>query len=422
MAEGVNVAAWEGGELRVLSAGEKSREAVLALPISRLLVKMIRVPKESRDDPVAFATPFLQAMSPYPDEPLTVSCETIRETDEGVVVFAAALPESAADDVADALDAHKLTVTRVDALPLGLLRGIWGSLALGAAEPDARRLVLMGGADCVSAIVLDGDLPVAVRAISRGDDLRRESMLSLLEAEDFGGAKPLRETVCVGAVETEGLAALAPVRRIETGEDAALVGVAERTLEPSVLNALPASWREVLEESRFKAKMTFSLSVAGGILAAAVLVLFGVPAVYGFMEDHQKSLCKEHARKYDAVRVMKEKTELVRKYSDHTRGALEIMKAVSDRLPDGVVLLNWSFTRNEGVKVSGEADTAEQVYQFKDAMSGISLVSDDAEAAAEADGAEVLFGTVLLTGPTARGAKQKFDLECRYKAEGEDEE
>jgi hypothetical protein len=417
MADGLNSIAWENGQLRALVSGEKSREVTLAVPLSRLIVKIVRVPMEERADPVAFATPLLQAMSPYPDEPLTVSCETVGESEAGSVVLAAALPESANEDLADALDAAKLNVTRVDALAVGALRGLWGAVIGGSGE-KARRLVLWGGADCHSAFVLDGDLPVVVRAVSLGDDLRREAMLCLLEAESFAGVAPLAEIVLAGAVEAAGLETLAPVRRVEIGEDAPLVGVAERSAEPTALNALPAAWREVLEETRFKAKLTKSLAVAGGLWAAVLLVLFGVPVVFGFMEDHQKTLCKEHARQYKAVREMKEKTELVRKYSDHSRGALEIMKAVSDRLPQGITLLSWNFKRDEGVKVSGEADSAELVYQFKDAMSAIDLTAGEGE---EATG-RVLFGEVVLTGPSARGTKQKFDLDCRYKTEGEEED
>ena len=93
MADVVQTAAFEGGALRLLDSGSKAREAVLALPLSRLIVKMVRVPEEGRDDPAAYATPILQAMSPYPDEPLTVSYETVRETERGLVVLAAALPE-----------------------------------------------------------------------------------------------------------------------------------------------------------------------------------------------------------------------------------------------------------------------------------------------------------------------------------------
>ena len=39
--------------------------------------------------------------------------------------------------------------------------------------------------------------PSAVRATTDGAELKREVMLSLLEAEDFGGAKPLAEIVVV---------------------------------------------------------------------------------------------------------------------------------------------------------------------------------------------------------------------------------
>ena len=182
MAESIQIVAYTGGELRVLSGGIDPGEAVLALPLSRLVVKMVRVAEG--EDPVAVATPVLAALSPFPDEPLTVSCETVSETEKGRVVLAAALPESASDDIADALDAAKLNVTRVDVLALGELRALWGQLGSGG-----RRLVLLKGADCMSLFVLDDDVPSAVRAITSEGDLRREVMLSLLEAEDFSGGK-----------------------------------------------------------------------------------------------------------------------------------------------------------------------------------------------------------------------------------------
>lgn len=418
MANGVNVAAWEGGELRIMASREVSREVVLAVPLSRLIVRILRVPDEERADPVAYATPLLQALSPYPDEPLSVSCETVSEAETSITVLAVAFPESANEDIAEALDGRKLNVTRVDSLALGALRGLWGAV-MASGEPDARRLVLLGGADCLSAFVLDGDQPVALRAISLAADLRREVMLSLLEAEDFAGPRALSEIVVTGPVEAGALADFAPLRRLEIGEDAALVGVAERSEESGTFNALPASWREVLEETRFKAKLAKALCVAGGLWALLMLVLFGVPVVYGVLESRQKTFCKEHAKAYRSVLDMKMKTELVRKYSDHSTGALEIMKALSDRLPQGVTLLSWNYKRGEGVKVSGEADTAELVYQFKDSMASVeTLAGEDRESYADA---QRLFKAVELTGPSARGTKQKFDLDCRF-ASGEEAE
>ena len=423
------VAAFEGGKLRVLASGETSREAVLALPLNRLLVKMVRVPQG--EDPVAVAEPILKSMSPFPDDSITVGCETVREDGDGRVVIAAALPESAADDIGEALDTEKLSVVRIDSLALGQIRGVWPSLG----ESSGRRLVLLDSPDCLSCIVLDGDQPSAIRAITDRTDLRREIMLSLLEAEDFGGARRLDEIVLVETdaaaresasstdpavpsplsatgVDTDALSAFAPVRRLTVGADAALVGVAERAADEGALNALPASWRELLEETRFKAKLVKYLAIAGGIWLLIMAVLFGVPMVYDFMASHQRSLSKQHQRQYREVKDMKAKVDLIHKYSDHARGALEIMKALSDRLPEDVTLTAWNYRRDEGVRVSGEGDTAESVCAFKDAM--------DEMSADEGEDGERIFPTVTLNGPNASKGKHRFDLDCQYKGEEEE--
>ncbi len=436
MAESVQIASFEGGQLTVQGTGEKSREAVLALPLNRLLVKVVRIPAENRDDPISFLTPIMQALSPYPDESLTVSYETIRETEEGLVVFAAALPESAADDIGVALDEAKLNVTRIDSLALGRLRMIWNQLEVrlpaapeetiarqDVAPPSVtpqRKIVLLPSVDCISLFVLDGDLPCAVRAISLDGDLKRDIMLALLEAEDFNGASAVAEIVIVNDVSNNQLttnnsqlAAFAPIRTLAIPDDS-LDGVAARTLDPDALNALPESWREVLEETRFKSKLTRFLVTAGVIWALVMATLFGVPLVYGFMTDHQKTLSKEHARRYREVKDMREKVKLVQKYSDHNRGALEILKAVSDRLPEGVELNSWNFRRDEGVKFSGESADKKSVYLLKDRLLATKLLDEDGEEMP-------LFAIVELTGPSqGRGNKQRFDIDCYYEAEEEE--
>lgn len=401
MAESVQIAAFEGGNLNVTRTGADSSEVVLALPLSRLLVKMIRVPAENREDPVAYAAPILRALSPYPDEELTVSCETVRETEEGLVVIAAALPESSTEDIGVALDAEKFSVTRIDILALGQLRELWGQLNDG--RSGIRRLVLLASVDCVSLFVLDDDHPSAIRALSNGSDLRREVMLSLLEAEDFGGELPLAETVVVGDLDPTGIEELAPVRRIPIGAPS-VQGLIDRAADPSTLDALPTSWRDVLAETRFKKAQRKFLIVAGIVWALIAAVIFGGPMVFGFMEQHQTALCKEHGRKYREVKDMQARVALVRRYSDHARGALEILKAVSDRLPEGVELGSWNYKRGEGVKFSGEAMDTGSVYDLKDKLMALGT-----EGGAE----DKVFADVVLTGPSAtRTGKQRFDINC----------
>ena len=426
--ETCQIAAFTGGMLSRLEGVGSGNEVVLGLPLSRLIVKMIAVPKET--DAVEFAKPILQKMCPFPDDDLTVSCETVRETADGCVVIAAAMPESSADDIGEALDAAKLNVTRIDALVLGSLRGLWPEISQG----EGRRLVLIRDADCLSIIVMDGDGPSAIRAVTELDDLRREVMLSLLEAEDFGGARGLLEIVVVepeglekdaGEGEDEGegegegqkdpfeqLSVFAPMRRIQVGAQAALMGIAERCAEPDGLNALPESWREVLEETRFKAKLVKYLAVAGGLWLLVMGVLFGVPVAYGFMTDYQKGLSKQHVRQYREVKNMKAKVDLIRKYSDHARGALEIMKAISDRLPEEITLSSWNYKRDGGVVIVGDSDTAEAVYMLKDKMDEMSD-GEDGEG-------ERIFGVVNLKGPSISKGKQHFELDCQYKGEEEE--
>ncbi len=420
-------AVFEGGVLRVMASGVKSREAALALPLGRLLVRLVRVAEG--EDPVEVARGVLSAASPFPDEPLAVGLEKVCDEAGGRAVYlAAALPEGSADDIADALDAAKLNVVRVDALVLGELRGVWR--AIGG---EGRRLVVFEGPDCVSLVVLDADLPVSIRAASPGSDLRREAMLSLLEAEDFGGPKPLGEVVRVrreaedsaadSAAEPpaepapDPLASFgAPVRSIEIGADAGLAGIAERTAEDGSLNAMPDSWREVLAETRFKAKLLRNMIAAVAVWLVAMAVLFGVPVAYGYMTDHQKELCRRHAKQYKAVSDKKAKVKLVRKYSDHSRGALEIMKAVSDRLPDGVTLSSWDFTRDDGVRLRAESDDSSSAYQLKDALAEMCAEGEDGE---DAEG-EKIFEVVRLGALSKqKDGKQKFEIECSHKTEEE---
>ena len=397
MQKDYQIAVFEAGELRVARAGRPGREAVLALPLNRLLAKMVRVP--AGEDPVAVATPVLQAMNPFPDEPLSVACETVRETTAGSVVLAAALPEGAADDIAEALDAQKLSVTRVDLLALGELREVWGRFD---ADDGRRRLVRMKSADCLTLFVLDGDSPVAIRGVTDAEDLEREEMLLLLEAEGFGGAKPLAETVDVDV--GDGLS------------DAVVDGLVERSETPGALNAIPASWREVLEETRFKARLARRLAVAVGIWLLAMGVLLGVPVVYGFMAGHQKDLSKRHAGQYRQVSDKKKKVEVFKNYSDHARGALEIMKAVSDRLPDGITLTSWNFDRTTGLRISGEAATDAEVYDFKNSLESMAF-GDDGD-----PDAERVFATVELGNLSLSKGMQRFDLDLGFEAPEEEDQ
>lgn len=421
MANEIKVAAFEGGNLRLLNGDRFSgKEVVLALPLNRLLVKMVRIPNENLDNALEYVRGELETLSPFPDEELSISMEVVRETERGLVVLAAALPESAADDIAEALDAAKLNVTRIDSLTLGTLRSLWPMI-----QGSGRRIVLIRSVDVVTILVLDDDQPSAFRAVLPSSDFRREIMLSLVEAEAFGGDLKVEKLYVVSSaavmgeaeVDLEAIKFFAPVEEISLAdEDAALKGVKERSAEEGTLNALPESWREVLEETRFKAKMRGYLVFFGALWALIMGVMLGGPFVYDYLVDYQKSLSRLHSDRYKAVSNMRDKVNLICKYSDHAHGALEIMKAISDSIPQGIELNSWNFKREDesindaGLRISGEADNASLIYNFKDKVIALKHV----------DGTPV-FNQVTLIGPSAtKNGKQKFDLDCRFQSEDDE--
>ena len=414
MTDGTKIAVFEDGELKLFGKGGAKGEAVLALPLDRFISKVVEIPADSELSESEIASQTLQPLSPYPDTPLTVSCETLRESPSGRIVLAVAVPEDSADDIADALDVNKLNVTRIDVLSLGTIRMAWQYLGFGS---DAlRRLVLVSGNTSISLFVMDGECPVAVRAIPKDGDLKREVMLSLIEAEAFADAAPLVETVVLGECDASQIEDLASIRVVDTAQIDSVEGIAQRSAEENTLNALPDAWREVLDETRFKAKMKRYIAAAMALWLVMLGVIVGVPQYYDYLTGTQREISKSHSREYRRVREKKEQVEAVRSVFNHDLGALESLRVVADAMPEGLVLSRWNFKRGDILTFSGTSESGnhQSVYDFKDALSAVKLshISGD-----EGDDETPYFQNVILPrGVVSKGSKASFDVECDFKA------
>lgn len=404
-----------------------TREVVLSLPLSSLLMKIVRVPIGDRERMQEVAESEIAAVSPFPDETPAVGVETVAETDSELTAMFAALPESAAGDIGDALDEAKVRVLRTDVAALGWLRALWGRIypeeAQGGQEESVRKVALMdcdgGGWDIA---VLDDRAPALLRSIGGTADpaeVSREVALSLLRAGAsaetseivvFHGGDVAPELVkalgAFGAVRTERVGAEASADAADGGGEEAyggVEGVALRTVEGFSIDVTPADWAELRTEARFRKKLTVALAVAAAGWGLLMGTLFGVPVVYGQMAERQKAASKRHAAAFKEVKDMRDKVRLVQQYSDHARGSLELLKAVSDRLPDGITLTSFSYRRGDKLSIAGEAEQPTDVYDFKNALT---------EAAA--DDGDRLFAEVALSGPSQSRGVHKFSVECLF--------
>lgn len=405
--------------LRAAAVAFGTREVVLSLPLAKMLVRVVRLPVEAREDLLGAAQLELDGISPFPDEALTPGVEVVAETDKELVALVAALPEAASAEVGAALAAAKVHVLRTDATALGWLRGLWPQIC--ARADAARRIVLLdldGGWDLV---VLDNGAPTFLRgigAVAGPAELGREVMLSLLALD---GGRGDEVVVCArrapDAALLERLADFGPVRTVLVEDDfAGVEGTARRAVEGAALDVTPAAWVEARTENRFRRRLFTGLAVAGGVWLALMGVLFGVDTAYDLLAGRQKALQRErrHAAAFREVADMTNRVALIERYADHAHGALEVLKTVSDCLPasEEMAFRTFQYRRGESVRVNGSAPEREDLRSFTERL----------EAATFDDGEETpVFAKVQQSGGETQTKKGvRFAIECFFHGEDED--
>jgi hypothetical protein len=80
-------------------------------------------------------------------------------------------------------------------------------------------------------------------------------------------------------------------------------------------------------------------------------------------------------------------------------------------LPEGVILSDWSYQREKGISLKGDAGQSSDVYELKDKMEEMSY--------GEGDDAVKVFGAIKM-GPvgSAKGGRVRFNLDLEYPEEG----
>jgi hypothetical protein len=382
------------------------RRVVLALPLSHVLVRVLKMPLEVRDDIADAVALQMDKLSPFPGEELAVGCEVLCEGENHLWVFTVALPAAVSDGLGAALREARLQVIRTDVAVLGWLRSLSAPCQL---MRHGRRVVLMNPDGVWDLLVLDDGVPVLVRGLGAQatvDDVARDLTLSLLNVELEAGRGALVEVLVVSkdAPPPEFLDKLRAVTGVDVrhavppSDDGGVEGVALRTGEGASLDLTPQAWRDEIRETHFRKQMMVGVGIALSIWAVFMGVLFAGPLVYRQLTARERAVSKTHFKAHKSVSDTRERVRLIESYTDRSYSSLEMLRTVSGYLPDGITLVSFAYKRNDGVKVKGEADQSTIVYDFKDA------VTEDP-----------LFDAVNLTGPTVSRGKHTFDVDAKFK-------
>jgi len=382
------------------------RQVVLALPLSRLLVQVMKFPGEMRDDLAGAVALQMDKLSPFDDEDLSVSYEVLSEGENEIWVLGAAMPAVVFEDISTALQLAKLHIARTDIAGLGWFRTLCGPLNL---MRPGRRVLLMDLDDGWDLIVIDHGVPVLMRGLGvmpDTDTLIREITLSFMSAELEAGSLAPAEVLLVSA-DTPGVDVSARItellgapvhHHLPPDADGGADGVAIRTYEGSTLDLTPVVWRNAVKEARIAKRIRTGVAIAIACWVVVMGTLFGVPAVYAQMTKRTQEKSGAHMRAFLQVSNTKSRVQLIESYLNRTNSALELLRITTQLLPEGITLYSFAYDKDEGVKISGDADSPLLVYEYIDALK-----------------ADPLFEEVPFKAPstTARG-KQKFELDAKF--------
>lgn len=387
---------------------ETGGTAVLALPTSRILVKILRLPAAVRDELASVVTLQMAKHAPFSGEDMTVTGEIVFETDEEVTVLAAVLPHATVAQITPWLHDTGLRVERIDALMLGWWQAACATVA--PATPPVRRAFLARVGNEWDLVVADGECPVLARGlgiIADAPTLTRELTLSLLNVEIETGAAALQEiifftndvpeqTLTTAVREALG----APVRHQRPAQpdaDLAALAVRDAADDPPTFNLLPETWR-VRNTTRDVARRFWTGAIVFAVVwVLAAAVLFGAPAIIRErVKQVDRSLAANKAA-FESVQNIRNRAVLVESYMDRSNSILEAMRVVAERMPTGVELTGLTYRREEGLRLSGEATDPNLVYRLKEALENTAP-----------------FGNCTLTGVSLSTDRRKhrFELVC----------
>ena len=372
----------------------KGRIAV-ALPTERALLRVALLPSTAVDELRGMAELQTDKFSPFPVETVAAGAEVLEAAGTASLVAMAVVRREDVDAAAAAFQAAGAPPDAVDVEALGWW---WGLKQSGALPTHGSQLVLrVEPSGTEMALVRDG-APLAFRALPgwpvAGDAAARADWvatgaeelgdaLTALETEWGGAGAPTLHVFHAAEFPAEAMEALRQTVGLETafahpldGLPATSEGVARRQAAPAqplAMDLAPETWRTADAERRTRRRLLRAASA----FAAVWLLALGV--FLGLLQWQRGRLARlqaqVEAREGPAleIRRLQAKSLEFALYADRTHAALECLRTIAAALPEGVDLTSFVYRKGTTLALRGEADAADKVYAFIQALEQAAL-------------------------------------------------
>lgn len=362
---------------------------------ARMLMRVAELPTTDPAEMKNMIQLQMDAFSPFPDDRMFVSHETLRSDESGSRVLISAVQKDLIEELGVVLKEAGLDVQRIDAEAMAWWQLISDNAAMSA---DGRHLLLVmepwGGV----WIMVQQGVPLAFRAVSSPEgmsaaefagEVARDAGALVLSIDLEHGSSPLAgvelwtrggETAdLVEAVQAElqhevTLQSLDNLPRLSEGLTRRFAGTA---LLPTltrarkgiaVVDLVPETWRFALIAQRTRRRL---LAATFGVLA---LWMFAMAVFLGTYQFQKYRLARLEAKMSnlqkpaDDVRLMQNQMKSFEKYLDRRNSALECLREASQALPKDVLLTSFTFKKGKNIIIRGEALTVNPIYDYKQAL------------------------------------------------------
>ncbi|MEI6085652.1 MAG: pilus assembly protein PilM [Verrucomicrobiota bacterium] len=350
----------------------RDHHIVTAIPCEDVLCQTLRLPTIEAGELKQMLDLQIDNLTPLPLEEVVYSFEPLDATANETRVLVAVARKSAVNERIAALEAAgwPAEIVGIDALAVFRQLSRQGVLP---ADAKLNTLVLVG-LTAANIIVYSAGKIVAIRSVMLGGHgvdetvFREELHRTLVATEVERAASETGRTTFATWNETvrPQLAALAQTWGGETEfltngtspSPAASVCLETAAAGPTQLNLLPEEWRERRKKAGLR-----SLLVRGAIGLAALYVL-AVLSFLTFMAIRQAQLSRLQSEikklepQFTKARELNRTLITMQKQLDTKYSVLEVLREVTQLLPENVKFNGFSFKKDETVVVRGQAQSA----------------------------------------------------------------
>ncbi len=417
---------WSAAALKPHVRSFRGRLSV-ALPAGRVLMRVGLLPSTEAEELRGMVELQADKFSPFPVETLLLGAEVLDASETSSLTAMAVVQREVVDGVGHPFQEAGAPPDTMDVEVLGWW---WGLQHGGRLPGHGSQIILRTGVEDLHMVVARDGKPLLFRTLTpppAGDaeeaewigECTEEMSYSLTSLEtEWGGAgsltlhvlhpggaavawaEPLRQALGLEGLFTHVLEELPPASE----------GIARRLVEPAVplaMDLAPEEWRTADQERRTRRKLLRSATV---FLAAWVLAIGAFTTLLNIQRGRLARLqAKVEAMEGPArdIRRLRAKVLELTQYADRTRSVLECLRVVSETMPAGMDLNQFSYYKGSRLELRGDADASEKVYGFVQTLEQTGLFTEVAED--------------IKTDATRLGRRTTFSLTCRLPGAGDGE-